>query len=73
MLLAEAGLMGRCRRRDGLALACSCRAPLSSMNNMAGFSLTMSLGRGFVAGMVVAFVVSQLAALCRPAAPRDSG
>jgi ABC-type lipoprotein release transport system permease subunit len=34
------------------------------MNNMAGFSLTYVFSvEGFVVGMIVAFVVSQLAAL----------
>jgi len=65
MILAEAGLMGVVGGVMGLALGLlMSRTVLSSMNNMAGFSLTYVFSvEGFVAGMVVAFVVSQLAAL----------
>jgi putative ABC transport system permease protein len=65
MILAESGLMGVVGGVMGLALGLiMSRTVLSSMNNMAGFSLTYVFSvEGFVVGMIVAFVVSQLAAL----------
>jgi putative ABC transport system permease protein len=65
MILAEAGLMGAVGGVMGLALGLlMSRTVLSSMNSMAGFSLTYVFSaEGFVVGLVIALVVSQLAAL----------
>jgi putative ABC transport system permease protein len=65
MILAEAGLMGVVGGVMGLALGLlMSRTVLNSMNNMAGFSLTYVFSaEGFAVGLIIAFVVSQLAAL----------
>jgi putative ABC transport system permease protein len=65
MILAEAGLMGAIGGLMGLALGLlMSRTILASINSMAGFSLTYVFSlEGIVVGLVLAFVVSQLAAL----------
>jgi putative ABC transport system permease protein len=65
MILAEAGLMGAIGGLMGLALGLlMSRTILSSINSMAGFSLTYVFSiEGLVVGLVLAFIVSQLAAL----------
>jgi putative ABC transport system permease protein len=65
MILAEAGLMGTIGGLMGLALGLlMSRTILASINSMAGFSLTYVFSvEGIVVGLVLSFVVSQLAAL----------